>query len=75
MEILMLANRLRVAVDGIVTVDEADLASAYPQFTWADEGFVGLQNSHAGIPGSVEYRNIKLLKLDSISSADLSTAP
>jgi glucose/arabinose dehydrogenase len=63
MEILMAGHRLRVVVDGVVTVDEADLSLSHPGVAWPVSGKIGLQNSHATISGSVEYRNVSVLRL------------
>jgi hypothetical protein len=61
MEILMISDRLRVAVDGVTTVDVADVHAAYPAFNWPETGLIGLQNSHASIAGTIEYRNIRVI--------------
>jgi hypothetical protein len=63
MEILMAGDRLRVRVDGVTTVDEADVRSAYPGFAWRESGRVGLQNAHAAGVSSVEYRAISFVPL------------
>lgn len=64
MEILMTGYRLRIAVNGVVTVDEADVREAFPSFAWPLSGFIGLQNSHATVPGTVDYRKIRIVSLD-----------
>ncbi|RYD84868.1 MAG: DUF1080 domain-containing protein [Verrucomicrobiaceae bacterium] len=64
MEILMAGYRLRIAVDGVVTVDTEDVRQVYPSYTWPLSGLIGLQNSHASVPGTVAYRNIRIVSLD-----------
>jgi glucose/arabinose dehydrogenase len=63
MEVLLIGQRLRVTVDGVATVDCPDLREVFPNFAWPDTGLVGLQNSHAATPGTVEYRNVRLLSI------------
>jgi hypothetical protein len=63
MEIMMIGQRLRVMVDGIATVDCPDLQEVYPDFPWPGSGLVGFQNSHAAVPGTVEYRNVRIVRL------------
>ncbi|MES2474396.1 MAG: family 16 glycoside hydrolase [Verrucomicrobiota bacterium] len=63
MEILMLGNRLRIVVDGVPTVDVADVRAAYPSFNWPTSGLIGLQDSHSTGAGTIEYRNIRLVPL------------
>jgi len=65
MEILMVGDRIRVRVDGVTTVDEADVRSAYPGVSWSASGRVGLQNAHAVGTSSVEYRRIEFAPIDS----------
>ncbi len=62
-EILMVGKRIRVAVDGVTTVDEADVHSAYPDVAWSTSGRVGLQNAHAAGISSVEYRRMALVPI------------
>ena len=69
MEILMAGHRLRVVVDGVVTVDEADLSVSHPNVAWPVSGRIGLQDSHATISGSVEYRNVRIIRLDATGIA------
>jgi hypothetical protein len=57
----MIGDRLRVTVDGITTVDVTDVHAAYPGFDWPNTGVIGLQNSHATIAGTIEYRNIRVV--------------
>jgi glucose/arabinose dehydrogenase len=64
MEILMTGYRLRVAVDGVVTVDADDVRQVYPSFAWPLSGLIGLQNSHSSGPGTVAYRNVRIVSLD-----------
>ncbi|MEX1048882.1 MAG: family 16 glycoside hydrolase [Akkermansiaceae bacterium] len=63
LEILMIGDRLRIVVDGVPTVDVADVRAAYPGFDWPTSGLIGLQDSHATGAGTVEYRNIRLVPL------------
>jgi hypothetical protein len=63
MEILMTGDRIRVSVDGVITVNESDVRSAYPGFAWSESGRVGLQNAHAAGNSTVEYRDISLVPL------------
>lgn len=64
LEALMIGDRLRVAVDGVTTVDLPDVHAAYPSFGWPDSGRIGLQNSHSGTSGTVEYRAIRILRVE-----------
>ena len=64
MEILVAGDRIRVRVDGVITVDEADVRQAYPGIAWRDSGRVGFQNAHAGVVSSVEYRGIAITPID-----------
>ena len=64
MEILMAGDRIRVKVDGVTTVDEADVGSAYPGVPWSASGRVGLQNAHAVGVSSVEYRGIAFVPIN-----------
>jgi hypothetical protein len=63
MDILIAGHRLRVRIDGIPVVDAADVRDVVPGFAWPSSGHIGLQNSHASIPGTVEYRNLRLIPL------------
>lgn len=63
LEILMIAGRIRVKVDGVTTVDEPDVRLSHPQVAWSERGVIGLQNSHAAAPGHVEFRDIRILRL------------
>ena len=62
-EILMIANRIRVRVDGVVTVDEPNVRLSHPDLAWSERGLIGLQNSHTGAPGHIEFRNIRIVNL------------
>lgn len=62
MEILMIGHHLRIRVDGVTTIDVADLQAAYPAFNWPLAGLIGLQDSHKP-SGTVEYRNIQVIPL------------
>lgn len=62
MEILMIAGRIRVKVDGVTTVDEPDVRLSHPSIAWSERGLIGLQNSH--VAGHVEFRNIRIITLD-----------
>jgi autotransporter-associated beta strand protein len=64
LEVLMIGGRVRVTVDGVATIDEADLRLSHPHIPWSERGVIGLQNSHAAAPGSIEFRNIRLIDLD-----------
>ena len=64
LEILMKGDHIRVIADGIVTVDVSDVRTGYPGFDWPEAGLVGLQNAHAGAGSSVEYRAIRLVRID-----------
>jgi hypothetical protein len=64
LEILMIAGRIRVKVDGVVTVDEPDVRLSHPGIAWSDRGLIGLQNSHAAAPGHVEFRKIRIVSLN-----------
>jgi hypothetical protein len=68
LEVLMIGGRVRVCVDGVTTVDEADIRESYPQIPWSARGVIGLQNSHAATPGSIEFRNIRIIDLASQST-------
>ncbi len=50
----MVGHRLRVRVDGVNTVEVADVQAAYQAFNWALSGLVRSQDSqpkrHNGIP-------------------------
>jgi glucose/arabinose dehydrogenase len=64
MEVLMIGDRVRVNVDGVTTVDEADVRAAYPNVAWRESGRVGLQNAHAAGVSRVEYRQIAITPMD-----------
>ena len=64
MEILVAGDRIRVSVDGVTTVDEADVRASYPNVAWSALGRVGLQNAHAVGVSSVEYRGIEITPLE-----------
>jgi hypothetical protein len=57
-------DRIRVRVDGVTTVDEADVTPAYPGVVWRASGRVGLQNAHAAGVSTVEYRSIAFVPID-----------
>ncbi|MCW1922931.1 DUF1080 domain-containing protein [Luteolibacter arcticus] len=63
LEILMTGARIRVLVDGVTTVDVADVRASYAGFEWPEAGLVGLQNAHAGAGSRVEYRAIRLVQI------------
>jgi hypothetical protein len=63
LEVLMIAGRIRVKVDGVTTIDEPDVRLSHPGIPWPDSGLIGLQNSHAAAPGHVEFRGIRIVRL------------
>ncbi len=65
LEVLMIAGRIRVKIDGVTTVDETDVRISHSSIPWSERGVLGLQNSHAGPTGHVEYRDIKIARLGS----------
>ena len=64
MEILMIAGRIRVKVDGVTTVDQANVRLSHPHIAWPERGLIGLQNSHVAAPGHVEFRDIRIVGLN-----------
>jgi autotransporter-associated beta strand protein len=63
LEVLMIGGRIRVKVDGVTTVDQADVRLSHPGFPWSDRGVIGLQNSHGAGIGRTEFRRIKIIDL------------
>ncbi|WP_411846652.1 family 16 glycoside hydrolase [Roseibacillus persicicus] len=64
MEIRQVGRSIRVEIDGLVLVDVLDTAAEYPEITWPESGFIGLQDSHHNPLGTtIEYRNLLLYPL------------
>jgi len=63
-EITCIGNRIRVKVDGVECVD-ADRATNSNMRRRKHAGFIGLQDYHAGNNGTIEYRNLRIARLNS----------